>query len=112
VEKAEYDLMITLRYLRDNFPRTMVNVGIPPDVVSLLLTMRGKPMECVFTHYLECPCVFSLNNQMTIQRTMQTIRKWMKRVEDVANREEFQNRSVIAFYEFSFTLCIIFYLIL
>lgn len=95
VDKAEHDLMTTLRYLRDNFPRTMVNVAIPPDVVSLLLTMRGKPMECVMTHYFECPCVFSLNHQMTIRRTMHTIRKWMKRVEEVANRQEFQDRYVI-----------------
>lgn len=94
INKAEQDLTRTLRFLRDNFPRTMVNVITPPDVVSLLLAMRGKPRECETTHYLECPCVFSLNHQRNLKRSLKTIEKWKQRVKKIILRPEFQEKPV------------------
>lgn len=94
VNNAEYDLVKTLRYLRDNLPRTMVNVLIPPNVITILFSMRGKPQECNSLHYIECPCVFSFNQQKNLKRSLNTIKKWKARVKEVTSRAEFLEKPV------------------
>ncbi len=94
VRNAEHDLVKTLRYLRDNLPRTIVNVLLPPNVISILFSMRGKPGECDYLHYVECPCVFSLNQQKNLKRSLNTIKKWKARVKEVTSRPEFHQKPV------------------
>lgn len=75
LEKARNDLILALRILRENLPRTMVNVVLPPDV-SILTRFTNKPDECKSLHYVECPCFFSLNHMKNRKRSMDTIRRW------------------------------------
>ena len=74
IEKGANALTLTLRILRENLPRTLVNVVLPPDV-SILLRFTNKPDTCKSLHYLECPCLFSLNHQTNRNRTIDTINR-------------------------------------
>lgn len=93
IENAARDLATVLRILRENLPRTLVNVVLPPDV-SILTRIKNRPNECKALHYFECPCMFSLNLQGTKARSMNTIKRWNQAIEEVVNLPEFHNRNV------------------
>lgn len=93
VDMHEKHLVEVLRTIRDNLPRTMVSVGLPPDV-EILLNLRGKSEICQFLHYWECPCMFSLNKRLVRRRSFLTIKRWKERIVEVVNREEFHRRDV------------------
>lgn len=60
IEKAGNNLLLALRILKGNLPRTMINVVLPPDV-TILTRFINKPSECQSLHYLECKktdCMF------------------------------------------------------
>lgn len=75
LQKMGENLVLTLRIIRENLPRSLVNVVLPPDV-SILTKFVNKPDECKSLHYLECPCLFSLNHLRDRERTFDTIRRY------------------------------------
>lgn len=74
LERARADHILALRILRENLPRTMVNVVLPPDV-TIVTRFVNRPDTCKATHYGECPCLFSLNQQKNRDRSVDTIRR-------------------------------------
>lgn len=74
IEKAASSLILALRILRENLPRTLVNVVLPPDV-TILTRFTNRPDECKSLHYFECPCLFSLNHYRNRDQTFDTIRR-------------------------------------
>jgi hypothetical protein len=86
-------LTSALRTIRDNLPRTMVNIVTPPTV-KVLLDFVGKPDECVTVHLLECPCMFASQFRSQRKRFLKIMRKWHDVQNEVVNREEFHNRTV------------------
>lgn len=93
IENAARDLKTVLRILKENLPRTLVNVVLPPDV-SVLTRIKNRPNECRALHYFECPCMFSLNLLGTRARTVNTIMRWNKVIGEVVNMPEFHDRNV------------------
>lgn len=94
----EQDLIKALRYLRDNLPRTIVNLIITPSM-EILTRLKGKPQHCYSTHYFECPCFFGLKFSYERKRWFNIIEDWKRREFSVADREEFHNKldfSVVA----------------
>lgn len=61
IDNAGKNLLLALRILKNNLPRTMINIVLPPDV-TLLTRLTNKPPECQSLHYFECPCFFSLSH--------------------------------------------------
>lgn len=59
--------------------------------MSVLLKFKGKPSECESSHYIECPCFFSLYHRQFRQRYLDVIAKWQAMQHDVVYRPEFQN---------------------
>ena len=53
------DLLETLRIIRDNLPRTLVNI-IPPPHMRTLFDIKNKPTMCELTVDFECSCIFGL----------------------------------------------------
>lgn len=74
IEKATSNMLLALRILRENLPRTLINVVLPPDV-TILLRFTNRPDECKSLHYLECPCLFSLNHYRNRDQTLDTIKR-------------------------------------
>ena len=59
-ENHRADLIETLRIIRDNLPRTLVNI-IPPPNLKLLFDIRNAmPPICGITVDFECSCIFGL----------------------------------------------------
>ncbi|XP_055676504.1 phospholipase B1, membrane-associated-like [Lutzomyia longipalpis] len=92
VEKHEKELIETLRILRDNLPRTMVNVIASPSM-KVLIKLRGRPAECVAAHHIECPCFFSSARRRFQKLYLRTIEAWKDVQRKVINREEFHNKT-------------------
>ncbi|XP_063697969.1 phospholipase B1, membrane-associated-like [Culicoides brevitarsis] len=86
----EKHLLAALRTIRDNLPRTIVNVVSAPDV-TILLKFTGKPMECVAVHYVECPCFFSSRFGKNRKRYVKIIKDWHAMERNVTDRDEFHN---------------------
>lgn len=93
IQDGAKNLIQVLRILRENLPRLMVNVVLPPDV-SILTRFKNRPDECKSLHYLECPCMFSLNHLKNRERSLETIRRWNEMTADVVKMPEFHDRIV------------------
>lgn len=91
----ERDLIEALRTLRDNLPRLLVNVVLPPSM-SVITDMPGKPMDCVSSHYLECPCMFTLQFADRRKWFLEIIARWQRVAERVARLDEFGGREDFA----------------
>uniref|UniRef100_A0A182YNY3 Phospholipase B1, membrane-associated n=1 Tax=Anopheles stephensi TaxID=30069 RepID=A0A182YNY3_ANOST len=90
--KHRLRLQRTLRYLRDNMPRTFVNLVSVPSVAKVVMLQR-KPFECASLHNGECSCwIGKLYNQSDASRARwRRIQNEMIRVEkEVAESKEFR----------------------
>lgn len=93
IVKAGNNLHTVLKLLKENLPRTLVNVVLPPDV-SALLSIKNRPIECSFVNFLECPCILSQNYPWTLERSLKTIKSWKEHIEMIVGREEFHDNDV------------------
>lgn len=75
--KHRRNLLTTLRYLRDNLPRTFVNIVSMPDVEKVA-SVAGKPAICWILHHGECPCwVGPIHNSTDSSRSRYRRGKWV-----------------------------------
>ncbi|XP_053670197.1 phospholipase B1, membrane-associated-like [Anopheles nili] len=90
--KHRLRLQRTLRYLRDNMPRTFVNLVSVPSVAKVVMLSR-KPFACQSLHHGECSCwVGQLYNQSDASRDRWArIQDQYTRVEkEIAESQEFR----------------------
>ncbi|XP_065084834.1 phospholipase B1, membrane-associated-like [Ochlerotatus camptorhynchus] len=91
-QKHRLRMIRTLRYLRDNMPRTFVNVVSVPSVDTVIST-RSKPGICHTLHHGECSCwVGKAYNQTDKSRQRwRAIQEGMIKVEEeVSQMDEFR----------------------
>ncbi|XP_058832471.1 phospholipase B1, membrane-associated-like [Topomyia yanbarensis] len=91
-EKHRLRMIKALQYLRDNMPRTLVNLVSIPSVETVV-SLNPKPPICQTLHYGECSCwVGKLYNQSDVSRTRwRTIQEKMAEVEEeVVKMDEFR----------------------
>ncbi|XP_052873446.1 phospholipase B1, membrane-associated-like [Anopheles cruzii] len=90
--KHRLRLQRTLRYLRDNLPRTFVNVVSVPSVKKVVMLPR-KPFACESLHHGECSCwVGKLYNQTDAsrERWARIQDQYIEVEKDVAESKEFR----------------------
>ncbi|XP_055692992.1 phospholipase B1, membrane-associated-like [Lutzomyia longipalpis] len=84
-EMQEKYLIESLRYLRDNLPRTIVNL-VPSPLISLSFSMDNvqTPFSCSLTRPIECSCLFgpSYSKDRKLFRSLE--RKFVKIMERVS----------------------------
>jgi hypothetical protein len=81
-----------LRYLRDNLPRTFVNIVSVPSAETVVL-LKSKPDRCKFIHRGECACWVGTISNVTREsrQRWQNIQNEFVRVEaEVAKSKEFR----------------------
>ncbi|XP_018318543.1 phospholipase B1, membrane-associated-like [Agrilus planipennis] len=98
LEDHKEDVIDVLRILRDNLPRTFVNL-VPPPNLEIISRFTHKPPQCYVTHSVECPCIFGLSYTKYQKRFGQIIRKWQKIEEDVVNMDEFDTDDFTVVYQ-------------
>ncbi|CAO1401887.1 unnamed protein product [Diamesa hyperborea] len=90
IELHELDLLATFRNIRDNLPRTMLNVVLAPSL-KVMVEFTGNPIECNLINLVECPCLFGVKTIPNHQRYFELMEIWKHKVSEVANRDEFHN---------------------
>lgn len=88
IDMHEKDLIATLRIIRDNIPRAMVNL-LPTPNLRILTELKGKPGECHVTHRYECPCLIGAKVTPQLDYFTKIMNKWIEREKDVVYRDEF-----------------------
>ncbi|PNF40544.1 hypothetical protein B7P43_G08164 [Cryptotermes secundus] len=68
------NLIKALDYLRDNMPRTIVNLVAPPQLQKIQ-ELKGKPAICFLLNEVECPCMFGLRWQHLKENFTEIIRE-------------------------------------
>lgn len=121
VKRHERELTEVLRTIRDNLPRTFMQVIVSPckftswlnsssfstssspsPVMDILLRFKGKPLECESSHYIECPCFFAHYQRPNRQKYLDVQRRWQEKQREVVNRPEFNTDNfTVALQEFT-----------
>lgn len=110
IENYEKDLIVTLRTLKNNLPRTMVNLLTPPSEwfkfdsikckisnffflgIKVITELVGKPLECETIHHIECPCIFGFLHESKRELYFDIMDRWQEVAAKVANMEEFNTK--------------------
>ena len=86
----EQQFETVLRLLRDNIPRTIVNVLHPPNPF-LLLTYKNKKSDCDMMHKIECPCIVGLPFKNNRKRYEKILKEWLDKMTEIVNKDKFNN---------------------
>uniref|UniRef100_A0A2S2PTN2 Phospholipase B1, membrane-associated n=1 Tax=Schizaphis graminum TaxID=13262 RepID=A0A2S2PTN2_SCHGA len=93
-EKHRQEVLTALLYIKENLPRTIVNLILSPNL-EVLLNFTNLPRICFFTHILECPCLFStqykhkLSDYIKVMRQFQEVEKEIMESEELKNKDDF-----------------------
>lgn len=96
--KHRQSTLEALRYLRDNMPRTYVNIVSTPPV-DVVVSAPNKPRKCKIMHHLECSCwVGRLFNptEATRKRLLRLQKEFIRAEEEVARYPEFRGLNEFA----------------
>lgn len=74
IEDMTKDLLTSLRILKKNLPRALINVIYPPNV-AIFTRYSSFPPECLLTHFFECPCFFRHSNRKNYMKYSNTIQR-------------------------------------
>ncbi|XP_055703995.1 phospholipase B1, membrane-associated-like isoform X1 [Phlebotomus papatasi] len=109
-EMQEKYLIESLRYLRDNLPRTLVNL-VPSPLISLSFSMDRvqTPFSCSLTRPIECSCLFgpSYSRDRKLFRSLE--RKFVKIMERVSFLAELHTKDFTVVYQPFFKDASVFY---
>ncbi|XP_055596724.1 phospholipase B1, membrane-associated-like [Uranotaenia lowii] len=108
--EQEKALIKTLRYLRHNMPRTIVNL-VPSPLISLSFSM-GKvqlPVSCHLLQPIECSCLFgpTYSNRRNLFRSLE--RNFVKIMERISYMPEFHSDDFTVVYQPFFRDASVFY---
>ncbi|XP_015436568.1 PREDICTED: phospholipase B1, membrane-associated-like isoform X2 [Dufourea novaeangliae] len=90
VEEHKADIIKTLEILRDNLPRTLVILILPPHLSALVNAQQGRDsLRCYLFTTTACPCLIALQHRPLRQLYYEINRRWQKLEEEVADYPEF-----------------------
>ncbi|CAI6350811.1 unnamed protein product [Macrosiphum euphorbiae] len=93
-EKHRQEVLKALLYIKENLPRTMVNLILSPNL-EILLNFTNLPRICFFTHILECPCLYSiqykhkLSDYIKVMKQFQEVEKELVENEELKDKDDF-----------------------
>lgn len=89
VEDHEQHVRNTLRFLRDNIPRLIVNWVPIPNLVQLH-HFKGIPTECYLAQRVECRCIYSAKiTKRTLSIYTKIINKLTEKQREIVSSSEF-----------------------
>ncbi|XP_072375737.1 phospholipase B1, membrane-associated-like [Diabrotica undecimpunctata] len=84
------DVTEMLRYLRDNLPRTIVNL-VPPLKLDILADLKNPPKNQYLAHNLFCPCIAGLQFRSRRKELTRIMEGWQQIDREVSNMPEFDS---------------------
>ncbi|GAB0098009.1 Phospholipase B [Sergentomyia squamirostris] len=103
-------LLESLRYLRDNMPRTLVNL-VPTPLISLSFSMDKvqRPFSCSLTQPIECSCLFGPRYSKDRNHFRTIERKFAKIMERLSFLAELHTKEFTIVYQPFFKDASVFY---
>ncbi|XP_047116122.1 phospholipase B1, membrane-associated-like [Schistocerca piceifrons] len=95
VEDHRRDLVAAVDCLREQLPRTLVNVVVVPNL-ELLRNFTGRTSECAALVALLCPCIFQSRQQHRLPEFIEVMRRWQQVEVDVAADSRYDGLSDFA----------------
>ncbi|EEB19893.1 phospholipase B, plb1, putative [Pediculus humanus corporis] len=92
-ETHRRQLMMTLDYLRDNLPRTLVSILLVPrlDVVH---DLKSLPQYCDTVHLVECPCLFGISRKrISYKENIEMQNKWRNVQIQISDDERYKKKN-------------------
>ncbi|XP_055855787.1 phospholipase B1, membrane-associated-like [Episyrphus balteatus] len=87
------DIYETLRFLRDNIPRVLVNFVLMPNLV-VLTTFKNVPMQCFMAERIECRCMYSSRATPKMLRRYGNIAREMQKIQkEIIYQDEFHTKT-------------------
>ncbi|XP_049762996.1 phospholipase B1, membrane-associated-like isoform X2 [Schistocerca cancellata] len=77
VEDHRRDLVAALDCLREQLPRTLVNIVVVPNL-ELLRNFTGRTSECAALVTLLCPCIFQSRERHRLPEFVEVMRRWQQ----------------------------------
>ncbi|XP_039428997.1 phospholipase B1, membrane-associated-like [Culex pipiens pallens] len=110
-QAQEKSLIKTLKYLRHNMPRTIVNL-VPSPLINLSFSMDKAPQlpfSCYLSRPIECSCLFGpkYSNRRNLFRQLE--RNFVKIMERVSYMPEFHSEDFTVVYQPFFKDASVFY---
>uniref|UniRef100_A0A2S2QCE3 Phospholipase B1, membrane-associated n=1 Tax=Sipha flava TaxID=143950 RepID=A0A2S2QCE3_9HEMI len=93
-EKHRENILSALLYIKENLPRTLVNIILSPNL-KILLEFNNLPPICSLTHIVECPCLYAtqykdkLPEFIKLMTRFQEIEKEIVEIEELKDKEDF-----------------------
>ncbi|XP_021926394.1 phospholipase B1, membrane-associated-like isoform X2 [Zootermopsis nevadensis] len=94
-ELHKKELTTALDYLRDNMPRTIVNLVAPPQL-RIIQDFKGKSALCALINDVECPCLFGLRWQHLKDNFTQIMRDVQKTDLELATSGRYNSKDDFA----------------
>ncbi|XP_026470805.1 phospholipase B1, membrane-associated-like [Ctenocephalides felis] len=89
------NLIKALKYIKNNIPRSFVNiVAVPP--INLLTGFRHQPPICWAWHLVECSCFFGSRVEKQQPRYINILKRWVAVEKEVSALPEFQDKEDFA----------------
>lgn len=89
IEDHVEDIYKTLRFLRDNVPRTIINWVLMPNLV-LITKFKNVPLQCFIAERVECRCLYTRLATLKVLRRYENIILEMQKIQkEVIYKDEF-----------------------
>ncbi|XP_077293718.1 phospholipase B1, membrane-associated-like [Arctopsyche grandis] len=95
VDNHVQELRTALRTLRDNLPRTLVNV-VPGPNVETIKRFSNKPPVCQILHLVNCPCFMGEAHRHMWPMMRDIIKKWQQVDATIDQAPEFNTKEDFA----------------
>ncbi|XP_039277521.1 phospholipase B1, membrane-associated isoform X2 [Nilaparvata lugens] len=92
------DLIKTITYLRDNLPRTILQIVVAPNL-EVIMNFTGLPMTCRITQTSECPCLIGLPFRSKRKTMLKIMDEWQKVEMEVAMDPKFTTDDFAVVYQ-------------
>ncbi|VVC30183.1 Hypothetical protein CINCED_3A001765 [Cinara cedri] len=90
-EKHKKEVLQSLLYLKENLPRTMVNLILSPNL-EFELNLNNLPPICFLTQIMECPCLFATQYKRYLPDYIEVMKSYQKVEKEIVEHEELKNK--------------------
>ncbi|XP_075215345.1 phospholipase B1, membrane-associated-like [Lycorma delicatula] len=101
-ERHRKDLRKLLNYLRDNLPRTLVNLVISPNL-RIVMNFKRLKRVCEVTRLGLCPCLFGERFRRQRPQFLPVMEEWQQVELEVAQESQYKGRKDFAVVAQTFT---------
>ncbi|VVC30184.1 Hypothetical protein CINCED_3A016076 [Cinara cedri] len=90
-EKHRQELLKALLYIKENLPRTIVNLVLSPNL-EIIVNFTNLPPICILINIMECPCLFATQYKHRLSDYIDVMNKFQDVEKEIVEHEELKNK--------------------